>query len=137
MSRIETGAEPGPALPAAAEELSHPGAAPAVEVVSAPRRGEDLAALLSIVRAPPALRLPEPEGARADPLDAALRAGLSEIGDADPAELALAIAELVLRREEEVAASGSPEAIAGLAALSEMTRMMQHLFLARTGPGGL
>ena len=100
------------------------------------RREPDRAAPRWVTRSPPALRLPEPEGEPADPIDAALRAELREIGRADPNELAYAVAELALRREDEVLGSGDEAAAAGLAALSEMTRMLQHLFLMRTGRGG-
>lgn len=100
------------------------------------REPEVAAAPPSVVRSPPALRLPVLGDAPADALDAVLQSGLSKVGRADPNEFAYAVAELTARREDEILRSGDEAAAAGLTVLTEMTRMLQHLFLMRTGRGG-
>lgn len=48
-------------------------------------------------------------------------------------QLAWSVAEFVVARQEEIVASGDVDATDGLAAMAELARMFEHLFIARGG----
>lgn len=51
----------------------------------------------------------------------------------DTSEVAYEVVELVLRRRNEISVSGDAGAQRGMAALEELCRMFEHVYLARTG----
>jgi hypothetical protein len=117
-------------LPAAAAKIE-----PAAVVRAA--RKSYLAGLNTVTRRPPALHLRPTLAAEANGLDALLLPEVKRIAATETAEFAFSVAELALRLEKRVKASSDQGAKDGLAVLSEMARMYEHLFVLQAGHGGV
>jgi hypothetical protein len=58
---------------------------------------------------------------------------LEDLGQLTTVELAWAVAEFAVARQEEIVASGNLEALQGFLTLSDSARMFEHMFLATGG----
>lgn len=82
---------------------------------------------------PPKLKLQRKKQNPEDLADARPVQDILPLVSKETEETTLDIAQLVMRRQSEIMASGSPSAKAGLASLERMMRMFEHVYMLDTG----
>lgn len=92
---------------------------------------ENFTQVLNLVRQPPAL---QSEETLAGVLQDFVANEVEYCKECELGELAYRVADLLVHREAEVAASSPEEgAMSGLMAVADLARMFEHIFLARGG----
>lgn len=99
---------------------------------------EQLATLVTVVRRPPEMELGKLVDANPYvTLDASMEIEMDPLTGIPTDDFTISVLEFVVRRGDDILASGNPAAIEGFEILSRYGRMNQHLHLAKIGQGGM